>query len=85
MAIVTGSGRGIGREIARRMAAEGARVALASRTASQLEETAKLITDSDGTALVVPTYVANAQQVEELRRTCVGLQYPSFQLPLKSG
>jgi NAD(P)-dependent dehydrogenase (short-subunit alcohol dehydrogenase family) len=39
-ALVTGAGRGIGRAIALALAAEGARPALVSRTAAELEETA---------------------------------------------
>jgi NAD(P)-dependent dehydrogenase (short-subunit alcohol dehydrogenase family) len=37
VAVVTGGGRGIGRALARRYAAEGARVVVSSRTASDLE------------------------------------------------
>lgn len=40
LAVVTGGGRGIGEAIALRFAAEGARLALASRTATELEHVA---------------------------------------------
>lgn len=43
IAIITGAGRGIGRAIALRFAAEGARLVLASRTKSQLEAVAREI------------------------------------------
>ena len=43
VALVTGAGRGIGRDIAQRMAREGYAVGLIARTKSQLEETAELI------------------------------------------
>ncbi|WP_435583277.1 SDR family NAD(P)-dependent oxidoreductase [Amycolatopsis thermoflava] len=40
VALVTGAGRGIGRAIARRISAEGCRVALVARNREQLDETA---------------------------------------------
>jgi NAD(P)-dependent dehydrogenase (short-subunit alcohol dehydrogenase family) len=63
VAVVTGAGRGIGRAIALQMAAAGARVALVARSVDQLEETARLITDAGGTALVVPTDVTDENAV----------------------
>jgi NAD(P)-dependent dehydrogenase (short-subunit alcohol dehydrogenase family) len=63
VAMVTGAGRGIGREIARRLAQEGFAVGLIARTKSQLEETAELIRQEGGTALVVPTDVSKREQV----------------------
>ena len=62
VAIVTGAGRGIGRAIAERFAAEGASVVLASRTATDLERVAKTIER----ALAVPTDVADDAAVERL-------------------
>lgn len=51
--LVTGGGRGFGRAIARRFAREGAMVAVASRTRSELDETVRLIEDAGGTGFAV--------------------------------
>lgn len=47
-ALVTGGGRGLGREMARLLAMAGARVAICSRTESQLQETAREIAKAAG-------------------------------------
>ena len=61
--IVTGAGRGIGKALARGFALAGAKVALASRTVSELEVTADEIRADGGEALVVPTDVTHREQV----------------------
>ena len=63
VALVTGAGRGIGRDIALRMAKEGYAVGLIARTKSQLDETAELIRAQGGKAVVTPTDVARREQV----------------------
>lgn len=58
VAIVTGAGRGLGRSIALSLAQEGARVVLVARTAAQLEETAGIVREAGGDALVLAADVA---------------------------
>jgi NAD(P)-dependent dehydrogenase (short-subunit alcohol dehydrogenase family) len=48
VAVVTGGGRGIGREVARQLAGAGAHVVVTARTLSQLEETSALIRSEGG-------------------------------------
>ena len=61
---VTGASRGIGRAIALVFARVGARVALVSRTAGQLQEVADEVNELGGKALVLPTDVAVASEVD---------------------
>jgi len=53
--VITGAGRGIGREYARAVAAEGAAVVIAELDADAAEETARLVRDGGGTALAIAT------------------------------
>ena len=71
VAIVTGAGTGIGKGIATAMAESGARIVLAGRTRSRLEETARDIGDSGGEALVVEADVADRDGREALVTTAL--------------
>jgi 3-oxoacyl-[acyl-carrier protein] reductase len=64
VAIVTGSGRGIGRAIAVGYAKAGASVCCISRSPGEIAETAKLITEAGGRALAVPTDVKELSSVQ---------------------
>jgi NAD(P)-dependent dehydrogenase (short-subunit alcohol dehydrogenase family) len=66
VAIVTGSGTGIGRATARVLAEHGADVVVAARRTEPLEETAAGIRDIGRRALVVPTDVTDADACARL-------------------
>lgn len=66
IAIVTGGGRGIGRAIAVAMAQEGAKVAVASRTRSELEQTVSIIADKGGHAIAVKADISDMGDVTNL-------------------
>jgi NAD(P)-dependent dehydrogenase (short-subunit alcohol dehydrogenase family) len=66
VAVVTGGGRGLGREVAQRLAAEGARVAVAARSADELEETVRSIAKAGGHAAAHTVDVSDAGAVQQM-------------------
>lgn len=65
-AIVTGAGRGIGREIAIALADAGANIVVCARNKDEIYETSQLITNKGGESIAVPADVTNMQSVENL-------------------
>ena len=66
VAIVTGGGVNIGRAVARRFAAEGARVVVSGRREELLEETVALIETEGGAAMAVPGDVTSLADMERV-------------------
>src|SRR3989344_7424835 len=64
-AVVTGASTGIGREIAIKLANQGAVVVLVARSADKLNQTKKLIEDVGGKSDV---YVTDLSKVEEINK-----------------
>lgn len=69
--IITGVGPGLGREMAEIAAREGARVALAARSADFIASVATTIRDNGGEAIAVPTDVSDEAQCDALVRRTV--------------
>jgi NAD(P)-dependent dehydrogenase (short-subunit alcohol dehydrogenase family) len=66
VAVVTGAGRGIGREIALHQARSGAKVAVLARTAREIDETASLIGGEGGVAISLPVDLVERRAVEHM-------------------
>lgn len=66
IAVITGSGRGIGRSIALAFADEGADVVITARSSEQLKETAMEIENKGRKALPIPCDVSLPREVQNL-------------------
>jgi short-subunit dehydrogenase len=69
--VLTGASAGIGRELARQLAAQGAWLVLAARDAGKLEETAEECRAIGGRAVAVPTDVGDEAQCRALMERAV--------------
>ena len=71
VSVVTGAGRGIGREIALEHARQGAKVALLARSAGQIEETAAAIAAAGG---IARAYVVDIVDIDAVARTFAAIE-----------
>jgi 3-oxoacyl-[acyl-carrier protein] reductase len=72
VAVVTGASRGIGRAIAERLAAEGAKVVVNHRaSADQAEEVVSAIREQGGQAIAIQADVSDFQQAHDLAKAAV--------------
>ena len=71
VAVITGAGRGIGRAIALAYAREGARLALAARSDSELEEVVGEVSALGAEAIAVRTDVTSQIATDRLARRTV--------------
>src|SRR4051812_7207321 len=70
-AIVTGAGRGIGRQIALALAAEGAGLAVTARTLADLESLVEEINGLGGEGLALPCDVTDPEAVGRMAAQCL--------------
>ncbi len=66
VALITGGSRGIGAAMGKAFAAQGARVILASRKQTDLDEAAATINNAGGNAIGIACHVGKAEDVEKL-------------------
>jgi NAD(P)-dependent dehydrogenase (short-subunit alcohol dehydrogenase family) len=71
IALITGSGTGIGRATAQKMAAEGARVVVAELNTAAGEQTAQIIAQAGGDAIFVRTDVTEPDSIQAAIEKCV--------------
>jgi len=68
VAVVTGAGRGLGRQTALNLAAHGAEVVVVSRNEKQLRQTEQTIQQAGGVAHAMPADISRPEAVEELKK-----------------
>jgi NAD(P)-dependent dehydrogenase (short-subunit alcohol dehydrogenase family) len=70
-ALVTGSGRGIGKAIAMALGEAGVSVAVVARSRSEIESVARAISDGGGTAVALVADMAQRESVDRVAREAV--------------
>ena len=70
-AVVTGSGRGLGKAMAKALSQAGADLVCAARTQAQIDETVSEIIETGGRAIAVVTDVTDSSQVNALVDACL--------------
>jgi 3-oxoacyl-[acyl-carrier protein] reductase len=71
VAVVTGGGTGIGRQVAITLCKEGVRVVICGRRPTPLDETLKVLRAAGGEAIAVQADVSNLQDVDRLVKTAL--------------
>lgn len=69
--VVTGASVGVGRELVREFARQGAKVVCAARREEKLKETVSLIKQEGGEAIYITTDVTEREQVDKLYETTI--------------
>jgi NAD(P)-dependent dehydrogenase (short-subunit alcohol dehydrogenase family) len=72
VAVITGGGTGLGREVAHGFARLGGHAVIAGRTSARLDEVAASIRSGGGSCLALPTNIRQPDQVEALREAVYG-------------